>query len=127
MGSDLPYSCNCGSIRIVGTERGNVISYRCDNGIYHSVTLNKVNTGHYAIQIQGNSGIAPLIEISIGECISPEFHVSGESIENYFQLGGIYGVGLLTQWCGCIHLYCVNLANLTLTSVMPVVDLNDDL
>ena len=65
MGSDLPYSCECGSIRIVSTEKGKVVSYRCDNGIYHSVTLNHVNTGHYAIQIQGNSVIAPLVEISI--------------------------------------------------------------
>ena len=65
MGSDLPYSCECGSIRIIGAEKGNVVSYRCDNGIYHSVTLNQINTGHYAIHIQGNSVIAPLIEISI--------------------------------------------------------------
>ena len=65
MGSDLPYSCDCGSIRIVSTEKGNVISYRCDNGIYHSVTLDRVNAGHYAIQIQGDSVIAPLIQISI--------------------------------------------------------------
>ena len=65
MGSDLPYSCDCGSIRIVSTEKGNVISYRCDNGIYHSVTLNHVNTGHYVIHIQGNSVMAPLVEISI--------------------------------------------------------------
>ena len=65
MGSDLPYSCDCGSIRIVSTEKGNIISYRCDNGIYHSVTLNHVNTGHYAIHIEGNSVTAPLIDLSI--------------------------------------------------------------
>ena len=65
MGSDLPYSCECGSIRIISAEKGNVVSYRCDNGIYHSVTLNQMNTGHYAIHIQGTSVLAPLVDISI--------------------------------------------------------------